>query len=46
MIKTSDELNFPFKFEGCSPSMKTTRPRSMETYYVAGHYQKVSQPVS
>lgn len=45
MIKTSDDLSFPFEFEGSSPSMKTTRPRSMETYYVAGHYQKILQSV-
>jgi malonyl CoA-acyl carrier protein transacylase/ubiquinone/menaquinone biosynthesis C-methylase UbiE len=46
MKKTADRLVFPFEFEGSSPSLQSPQMRTMESYYVAGHYRKIALPVA
>ena len=41
MVKNSDELIFPFKYEGSSTSLLSGQ-RSMEAYYVVGRYSRYS----
>jgi malonyl CoA-acyl carrier protein transacylase len=41
IIKNSDELLFPFKYEGSSTSLQSGQ-RSMEAYYLAGRYSRYS----
>lgn len=41
IVKNSDELIFPFKYEGSSNSFQSGQ-RSMEAYYMVGHYSRYS----